>query len=190
MSSAVMAAKPRAWDDVLKAGLRVTALTKAWVLAPSPRPAIKTVLHTPLVAFWIELRAALRTVDWKRVGVYAGAAAGALLVLLLAVVTVADLTDDLKPARPAQTASGDSYTNAIVARSHAGKTPATRRAASPVEQVQPVQPVQHVPAAPVADLEFSTDATPTPATRSAAKASPAPSAKAKKKPAKPEVFIP
>lgn len=176
MSLALMAQKPTPWEDVGRAALHVVRIAKTWLLAPSPRPSLKDVMTAPFVALGIELRAALRTVDWKKVGVYAGISLGTFLVLLFAVVTAADMTDDLKPSRAMTTQSGDSYTNAIVAARHA-----------PPPAPAPVVTAAPAPAAQPGDgLEFSSEpASPAPV-------APAPRARAGKgkKKAPVEVFIP
>lgn len=152
MSMALMAQKQTPWDDVGRAALHVLRLAKTWALTKGPRPAPKDVFHAPLVALGFELRTALRQVDWKKVGTYAAIAFGTFLVLLFAVVTVADLTDDLKPARVTSRQSGDSYTSAIVAAQRAPAPPPVVTAAPIVVDDLDVEPV--VAAEPVAPRPY------------------------------------
>lgn len=114
------AAKPNPWSDVGRAIIVVVRLAKTWLAAPSPKPPITAAFRAPIVALTYELRQATKTIDWKKVATYAGVSIGVFLFLLFAVITAADLTDDLKPSRVSNTQqTGDSYTNAIVAAQHA-----------------------------------------------------------------------
>lgn len=177
MSIALMAQKQTPWADVGRAAVVVLRMAKTWAIAPSPRPPARDVFRAPLVALGFELRTALRQVDWKKVGVYAGISLGTFLFLLFAVVTAADLTDDLKPSRAMTTQSGDSYTSAIVAARNAPKVPAPA-----------VVVAAPAPAPPQGDgLEIAPEPAP------AAVVAPAPkprAGKGKKKKAPAEVFIP
>lgn len=175
MSIALMAQKPTPWADVGRAALVVLRIAKTWVTAPSPRPPAKDVFRAPMVALGYELRTALKQVDWKKVGIYAGISLGTFLFLLFVVVTAADLTDDLKPSRAMTTQSGDSYTNAIVAARHAPPP-----APAPVVTAAP-QPQQGD------GLEVSSEPTPPPAPAPVPKTR---AGKGKKKAAPAEVFIP
>ena len=180
MSMVMTAPKPNAWADVARAAVVVVRIAKTWVTAPSPRPPAKDAFRAPIVALTYELRQAVKTIDWKKVGTYAALSVGVFLFLLFAVVTVAELTDDLKPARVSSTQTGDSYTSAIVA-------------AQPSVAARPVvaPPPPPAPASTGDGLEVSADPTPAPP-------APAPVAKtpakkkgaAKKKPRTGEVFTP
>lgn len=175
-SLALMAAKQTPWLDTGRAAVVLLRVAKTWALAPSPRPAAGDVFRAPFVAFTFELRGALKQVDWRKVGVGAGLALGTFLFLLFAVVTAADLTDDLKPSRVSHTTSGDSYTNAIVAAAH--------------PTAAPPRPVQAPPPASEDDLEISIDAPPAPAPAPVTAAKSHAGRKGKKKAAPAEVFVP
>lgn len=174
MSVALNAMRPNPWADVARAAVNIVRLSKTWLITPSPKPSLKDAFRAPFVALGYELRQAIKTVDWKKVAVYGGVSVGVFLFLLFAVVTAAELTDDLKPSRVSNTQSGDSYTNAIVAAAH--PPPPTPKAVEPA-------------ANPGDGLEVSADPTP---------ARPAPVAKtptkkkgsAKKKAKSSEVFTP
>jgi hypothetical protein len=128
MSMVLMAAKPNPWADVARATLNVFRLAKTWLFTPSPKPPVALAFRAPIVALGYELRQAIKTVEWKKVSLYAGISVGVFLVLLFAVVTAADLTDDLKPSRVSNTQTGDSYTNAIVAAAHPSAAPVAKSA--------------------------------------------------------------
>ena len=136
MSIAIMAQQQTPWADVAKAAFVVIRMAKTWALAPSPRPPVADVLRAPLVAFMFELRGALRQVEWKKVGIGAGLALGMFFLLLFAVVTAADLTDDLRPglrARGTAETSGDAYTSAIVAAAQPKQAPRAVKTAEAVD---------------------------------------------------------
>jgi hypothetical protein len=118
------AQKPNPWADVARAAMNIVRLAKTWLVTPSPKPPIALAFRAPIVAFGYELRQAIKTVEWKKVALYGGVSVGVFLVLLFAVVTAADLTDDLKPSRVSNTQTGDSYTSAIVAAAHPTAPPA------------------------------------------------------------------
>jgi hypothetical protein len=174
-SMVLSAPKPNPWADVARAAINVARTAKTWLIGPGPRPPVGLVLRAPMVAFGYELRQALKTVEWKKVAIYGGVSVGVFLVLLFAVVTVADATDDLKPSRMPTMQSGDSYTSAIVASAQpkaATKAAAAPSAAKPdVGDGLEVSEESAAPAAPV-------------------KATPKKKASAKKKGKSGEVFIP
>jgi hypothetical protein len=149
MSVVMTAPKPNPWADVARAAMNILRLSKTWIVTPRPKPALKDAFRAPTVALGYELRQAIKTVDWKKVGVYAGVSLGVFLFLLFAVVTAADLTDDLKPARVSNTQSGDSYTNAIVSAAHPAPAP-------------PPKAVEAAPANTGDGLEVSSEPTPPP----------------------------
>ena len=98
------APQPSRWADVGKSGL---ALVRAWwvcMRTPKPRPRVMDVCRVPMTAFLTDLKVALRALPWKRIGIYSGAALGAVVVLLGLVLTTAELTDDLKPRRSSRSA--------------------------------------------------------------------------------------
>lgn len=174
-SIALLAQRVTPWTDVARAALDVVRLAKTWAFSASPRPPMKDLLQPQIDTFRFELQIALRQTEWKKVALGTGIGLTALLVLLFAVLTAADLTDDLKPSRVVRTQSGDSYTQAIVAAAH------------PTAKPKPV--VQRAAPAPAADdvIEVSSDFS-EPAPKASAKSR----AKKKKAPAGPpsEIFIP
>lgn len=89
-----------AWRVVGVSSMVLYRALRGYVLSPKPRPRFLDVLRFPLTTFAEDLRVALRGVAWKKVGAGLAFAAVALVVLLLAVLTAAELTDDLKPRRP------------------------------------------------------------------------------------------
>lgn len=95
------------WGQVGELGKRFLASCWAYVRSPKPRPALRDVCEAPFRAFVAEFSIALRTLPWKRIGLGAGLALGTLLVLLFVVLTAAELTDDLKPARRGRTTNSD-----------------------------------------------------------------------------------
>ena len=175
MSVVMNVPRPNPWGDVARAAFNILRLSKTWIVTPSPKPAIKDAFRAPIVALGYELRQAIKATDWKKVGIYTGLSVGVFLFLLFAVVTAADLTDDLKPSRVSNTQTGDSYTNAIVAAAHP--------TAAPVAKAAPPAP------APADTIEVSSEPTPPPAAPA-----PKPAAKkksgGKKKPKTGEVFTP
>lgn len=149
MSVVMNVPRPNPWGDVARAAFNIVRLSKTWIVTPSPKPAIKDAFRAPVVALGYELRQAIKGTDWKKVGIYAGVSVGVFVFLLFAVVTAADLTDDLKPSRVSNTQTGDSYTNAIVAAAHP--------TAAPVAKAAPPPP------APADTIEVSSEPTPPPA---------------------------
>lgn len=82
----------------------------AWLRGPGPRPKLADALRAPWVAFAAEIRRGIKALNWKKLSIGVAIGATTLLVLLLVVLTAAELTDDLKPAR----ASGVQTTTASV----------------------------------------------------------------------------
>lgn len=176
MSMVMMAPKPRPWADVARSAINLVRLSKTWVITPRPKPALKDAFRAPIVAIGYELRQAIKATEWKKVATYAGLSVGVFLFLLFAVVTVADLTDDLKPSRNPNMQSGDAYTNQIVAASQPAP-PAPAKAVAPA------------PANTGDGLEVTPEAAPAPPVAKAA----TPAKKkggAKKKKSSSEVFTP
>jgi hypothetical protein len=172
MSVVMNVPRPNPWADVARAAINIVRLSKTWIITPNPKPTIKDAFRAPIVALGYELRQAIKITDWKKVGIYAGLSVGVFLFLLFAVVTAADLTDDLKPSRVSSTQTGDSYTNAIVAAAHPSAPPVAKAA----------------PPAPTDTIEVSSEPTPPPAAPAAK--SPAKKKSGKKKARSGEVFTP
>lgn len=66
-----------------------------WRTSKMEREPAKIALRQPFDAMGDELELVVRSVDWKKAGVYTGIAVGATLTLLFTVLTAAELTDDL-----------------------------------------------------------------------------------------------
>jgi hypothetical protein len=87
------------WADAAQSGVVVVRAWWACVRSPKPRPRVLDVCRVPLQAFKTDLATALKALPWKKLGIGVGIAFGSLLLLLFIVLTAAELTDDLKPAR-------------------------------------------------------------------------------------------
>lgn len=169
---------PTAWLTVRDRGQELATATVGWLrlwAKTKSRPTTEP-LRVPFELARAALATALRTVDWKKVSVYGGACLGTVLVLLAIVLTVADLTDDLKPARTARDPDAKSYlaTDVVAGRAAApvhgvagtpkAAVPPTALAAAPAEPVAPA-PAAPVAASPAIELdEEAPAATPAPAT--------------------------
>lgn len=95
--AAITVPAPSSWTDVRRSGLTLARTFKGWLLA-KPRPKLRDVCQVPLIALFTDLKVALRQLPWRKIGWMATVAGGALGLLLFTVITVAELTDDLKPA--------------------------------------------------------------------------------------------
>jgi hypothetical protein len=91
--------RPSRWPDVWKSAVGLLRVGWAWVRASSPRPHVGEVCNVPLQQLLTDFKTALRGVPWRKLAAGSGIAVGALLVLVLAILATAELTDDLKPAR-------------------------------------------------------------------------------------------
>lgn len=136
------------WQRVATALRDFAAASVAWIKLEGDRPSLKVALRKPFDNLGDELQAAVESIDWKKLGVTTGIVVGATLTLLFAVLTVAELTDDLKPPGAAThlastEASGIASKTALDAR---GVAPATNMAAL---GVQPVAASAALPPAPV-----------------------------------------
>lgn len=99
------AVQPARWLETGKAAAALLRVCWAHVRAPKPRPRLSDVAQVPYQLFLTELRISLRSVPWKKLATGSGIALGTLLVLLFIVLTAAELTDDLKPARTSTTSA-------------------------------------------------------------------------------------
>jgi hypothetical protein len=177
---------PSPWLPLAKAALAVLYALKTWALMGAGRPALRDALRAPGVVLELELREATKNVAWRRLAVGLAAGLGTACVLLFAVLTVAELTDDLKPARtgtsamalPPSAVESPSLPSSSVGSPSLGSTslasPSQATDDSPAPVAAPAAPA----AAPAADSNQVVDeldgVTPTPA----------PPPKAAKKPAK------
>lgn len=111
----------------------------AWWKTPGPRPNPKIALRQPFDDLGDGLQVAIESVDWKKHGVTTGIVVGATLTLLFAVLTAAELTDDLKPGASAHLASSESSVQQPKSAPGArGVAPATNMAAMGVQPVSPL----------------------------------------------------
>jgi hypothetical protein len=70
-----------------------------WLVHRGHKPALASAVAHPLAAFRADARSAVASIDWKKAGIGLGAGVGAMAALLAIVLVVADLTDEMKPAR-------------------------------------------------------------------------------------------
>ncbi|MBX3206354.1 MAG: hypothetical protein KF764_14875 [Labilithrix sp.] len=129
-----LAAPPSRWLETGRAALALLRVGVAHLKAPKPRPRLRDVCRVPMQLFLTELTISLRSMPWKRLAVGAGVALGTFVVLLFIVLTAAELTDDLKPARTTTTSAAPT-SPAIVSTVAA---PNTVAAPKPVE-MKPAQ---------------------------------------------------
>ncbi|MBX3198995.1 MAG: hypothetical protein KF850_23240 [Labilithrix sp.] len=153
---------PSRWADTGKAALALLRILWAHVRAPKPRPRLRDVAEVPSQLLLTELGRSLRAMPWKRIATGAGIALGTFLALLAIVLTVAELTDDLKPARATTTAPATDSA-AIVSTMAMPATP-TVTAPAPLSAIDtnPVTPAPPALSASAETIEID-DATPTPA---------------------------
>ena len=96
---------PARWLETGNAAIALLRVCWTHVRAPKPRPRLSDVAQVPFQLFLTELRISLRSVPWRKLALGSGIALGTLLVLLFIVLTAAELTDDLKPARTSTTSA-------------------------------------------------------------------------------------
>jgi hypothetical protein len=161
------------WQRALAAFKAFATASLAWLRIKGERPKLKVALRQPFDNLGDELQVAVESVDWKKIGVTTGIVVGATLTLLFAVLTAAELTDDLKPAgSAAHLASAE--TSGIPARAALGArgvAPATNMAAMGVQPVEPA-PIVFAPPPPataVGEVDELAE-TPAPAVKKAKKA--------------------
>jgi hypothetical protein len=141
---------PSHWQRVFTALRAFGVASLAWWRTSSPRPNPKVALRQPFDFLGDELQVAVEAVDWKKHGVTTGIVIGATLTLLFAVLTAAELTDDLKPGASAHLASSETANPSPKAEPGArGVAPATNMAAMGVQPVAPA-PNAVLPAAEAA----------------------------------------
>jgi hypothetical protein len=134
--------QPSRWADTRKSGLVVLRALWAWVRTSKPRPRPMDVLRGPLTVFTTDLRVALRDLPWKKIGWASAFAFGAITLFLFAIVTVAELTDDLRPARSVSASTADPASVAVLTGAPAPVVGIAERAAyaaSPPVEAEPAQ---------------------------------------------------
>ncbi len=139
----------------------------AWArTSKTEREPIKKALRAPFDQMGDELEFVVRSIDWKKAGVYTGIAVGATLTLLFAVLTAAELTDDLHPA------------NGAARTSMTSAPPPAAAPALPTTATVAVAPVAAPAPAPEEIVEIDSPA-PAPAKKPVAKKGVAPGGKKK-----------
>lgn len=125
------------WQRAYVALKEFAAASLAWVTIKGERPSAKVALRKPFDNLGDELQVAVESVDWRKLGVTTGIVVGATLTLLFAVLTAAELTDDLKPpGSAAHLASAETMgVPAKTAPDARGVAPATNMAAMGVQPV-------------------------------------------------------
>lgn len=149
------------WPRVYAAFRAFIVASLEWFRAKGERPSPKVALRKPFDALGDELQIAVESVDWRTLGVRMGIVVGATLTLLFAVLTAAELTDDLKPAgATSRLASSESTSlppakNALGAPTLPASTvaPATNMAAGGMQMQPAPQPMQVVTAGEIDDPE-------------------------------------
>jgi hypothetical protein len=167
------------WADVARSGNVALRALGSWALSPKPRARVLDVCRVPFAAFGADLRGVLCALPWRKIAIGAGIAFGSLLLFLIAVMTVADLTDDLKPTHAGSAMSANA-SDVVVGR-------AAPPAVAPPVAVAPTAVVAAPAPAPDPVLELDSPGQATP------RAKPAPKPVAKPKPKRPvgtERFIP
>lgn len=154
----------------------VTA-TVAWSRIKGERPAAKVALRKPFDALGDDLQVAVESIDWRTLGVRTGIVVGATLTLLFAVLTAAELTDDLKPAGATSRLASSESSSPVPAKNALGAptlptstvAPATNMAAGGMQVVPaPVPPVAQ-PMQVITAGEIDDPATAAPAKKPGAK---------------------
>lgn len=135
------------WAEVARSVERLVRAFSGWRKAPSPRPRCLDVCRVPLEVLAADTKAALRVLPWRTIAAGAAIACGSAFLLLFVVLTVAELTDDLKPARPASKAA----VAALAVEAPAALTVATAEEGEPLtielEDTAPVaKPARAAPA--------------------------------------------
>ena len=87
------------WPDLEVAGRDAGQGLLSWWRFPKPRPRVMDVCRPQLTTLAHVTKAILATVPWKRLAIVAGMVVGSTAALLFAVITVGELTDDVKPGK-------------------------------------------------------------------------------------------
>ena len=169
------------WQRAYVALRAFAAASLQWIKTKGDRPSVKVALRKPFDELGDELQLAVESIDWRKLGVTTGIVVGATLTLLFAVLTAAELTDDLRPpGSAAHLASTES--SGIPARTALGAgavAPATNMAAMGVQPVAAPVPVAET--APEPSTVIGDSASDAPAAAPAKKGVAKPKAKAKTK---------
>jgi hypothetical protein len=101
---------PNHWKNAGLAAYRILDTLATWLVQRGEKLPMVDVLRHPVGVFKVDAKAALKTVDWKRVGIYLGVGFLVLSALLAIVLVVADLTDEMKPAKALDAKNATSLT--------------------------------------------------------------------------------
>ncbi len=164
------------WQRAYVALKAFASASLAWLTTKGERPSVKVALRQPFDNLGDELQVAVESIDWRKLGVTTGIVVGATLTLLFAVLTAAELTDDLKPPGSAAHLASAETTGipAKTAPDARGVAPATNMAAMGVQPVEPA--VQAAPAAEPSTVIGDLDTPDVPAAAPAKKAGKKPKA--------------
>ena len=164
----------RHWERAFAALKTFATASMQWLKIKGERPKLKVALRQPFDNLGDELQVAVESVDWKKIGVTTGIVVGATLTLLFAVLTAAELTDDLKaPGSATHLAStGIPARTVLDAR---GVAPATNMAAMGVQPMPAPIVIEPPPAATASSTASEVDELaeqPAPVAKKAKKAKP------------------
>ena len=142
------------WQRTYVAFKAFTSASLAWLTTKGERPSAKVALRKPFDNLGDELQVAVESIDWRKLGVTTGIVVGATLTLLFAVLTAAELTDDLKPPGSAAHLASAETTGipAKTAPDARGVAPATNMAAMGVQPVDPPAPAAE-PSTVIGDID-------------------------------------
>ena len=85
------------WRELSRAIGALVVCHVTWLRLPSPRPHLREFARSSNAKFVDEVRRALAAVRWRRWALGLAVGVGLLLLVLVGIMTLADLTDDLKP---------------------------------------------------------------------------------------------
>ena len=161
------------WQRVGVALRAFATASLEWIKIKGARPNPKVALRKPFDNLGDELQVAVESIDWRKLGVTTGIVVGATLTLLFAVLTAAELTDDLKPPGSAAHLASAETTGipAKTALDARGVAPATNMAAmgvQPVAVAAPVEPAAE-PSTVIGDIDTPDAPAAAPAKKATAK---------------------
>jgi hypothetical protein len=110
------APQPSRWPEVLRSAKALFRAWRAWYKTPKPRTRMMDVCGVAIATLRVDLLAALQELPWRKILVRGGIGFASFLFLLFAVLTVADLSDDLKPSASRAATSKVETTNALEAK--------------------------------------------------------------------------
>ena len=93
------------WPELSTVGRESGRALLAWARLPKPRPRIMDVCRPQLEELGSVTKAVVRAVPWRRIAGVVAMVLGAIVVLLFVVITVGELTDDVKPGKHIESTS-------------------------------------------------------------------------------------